>query len=364
MPAFRNIPTRRSQRLSLYEPRSYHGGSLRSRRRSFPFRLLILGILIDDHDWEQLDLAYPPSYEPQTNATSISLSSSISSSPLSSLSDELSSLHATPFVPSASHARRRKAGHIPRPPNAFMIFRSDLWRKRKVDPEVERDHRNISVIAGILWRKLPPEEQKPYQLRAIQEKQRHALANPGYKYSPVVRKEKSGKKKTRNDIRDDQDKCKELASLWMKDLEEHPQDNALANVKCELSSPNPSVVSTARPSSRTSVLSQTVSQSTTVPGTLSQSALKEQTSPPFAMEFVPTEEIPVLELSRTTEDDVVRFPIYVRDDLFLTHFNRMANLNNASTSTFSHPDSLPPTLSPTSGSNRRPGSLLNHICSR
>ncbi|KII94425.1 hypothetical protein PLICRDRAFT_60514, partial [Plicaturopsis crispa FD-325 SS-3] len=73
---------------------------------------------------------------------------------------------------------------IPRPPNAFMLYRSDFWAKQKVTTTVERDHRHISRIAGHCWNNLSDAERAPYKRRAEAEKVRHAREHPEYKYTP------------------------------------------------------------------------------------------------------------------------------------------------------------------------------------
>ena len=84
-----------------------------------------------------------------------------------------------------SHARRQPAGHIPRPRNAFILFRCDFVLQKKIPGHVENDHRNLSRIAGKIWRGMKKEQQKPWIDLALQEKERHAKMYPGYKYAPV-----------------------------------------------------------------------------------------------------------------------------------------------------------------------------------
>ena len=95
------------------------------------------------------------------------------------------------FVRRSSHSRKRDPGHIPRPPNAFMLFRSDFWAKEKNKLTVERDHRMISRIAGLEWNKLSEAQRAPYRNMAELAKERHAQVYPNYKYTPVFRKERS-----------------------------------------------------------------------------------------------------------------------------------------------------------------------------
>ncbi|KAK0210078.1 high mobility group box domain-containing protein, partial [Desarmillaria ectypa] len=72
---------------------------------------------------------------------------------------------------------------VPRPPNAFMLFRSDYWRENK-DTIHERDHREISRICGELWRALPPAEKQVYTVKASRAKEDHLAKYPDYKFAP------------------------------------------------------------------------------------------------------------------------------------------------------------------------------------
>ncbi|PFH54730.1 hypothetical protein AMATHDRAFT_106412, partial [Amanita thiersii Skay4041] len=74
---------------------------------------------------------------------------------------------------------------VTRPPNAFMLFRSDFWAKEKLKTEpIERDHRDISRIAALCWNNLDDEIRAIYQKKAEERKQIHRLQYPEYKYSP------------------------------------------------------------------------------------------------------------------------------------------------------------------------------------
>ncbi|OJA16605.1 hypothetical protein AZE42_09257 [Rhizopogon vesiculosus] len=103
-----------------------------------------------------------------------------------------------------SHARRQPAGHIPRPRNAFILFRCDFVLQKKIPGHVENDHRNLSRIAGKIWRGMKKEQQKPWIDLALQEKERHAKMYPGYKYAPV--QHASRQKKTKSDRLDKEER--------------------------------------------------------------------------------------------------------------------------------------------------------------
>ncbi|KAF7436550.1 hypothetical protein PC9H_003383 [Pleurotus ostreatus] len=84
-----------------------------------------------------------------------------------------------------SHARKQPPGHVPRPCNAFILFRCDFVRQKKIPASVERDHRNISRIAGKVWREMSETEKAPWTSMAEKEREKHSQAHPGYRYAPV-----------------------------------------------------------------------------------------------------------------------------------------------------------------------------------
>ena len=46
----------------------------------------------------------------------------------------------------AAHAKKKPENHIPRPPNAFMLFRSDFVKKGKVPSHIESNHGSLSFV--------------------------------------------------------------------------------------------------------------------------------------------------------------------------------------------------------------------------
>ena len=62
--------------------------------------------------------------------------------------DEDNDLDTPAFVPRPSHSRKRKEGHIPRPPNAFMLFRQNFVHQRHVPGSIETSHTSLSKIVG------------------------------------------------------------------------------------------------------------------------------------------------------------------------------------------------------------------------
>lgn len=133
----------------------------------------------------------------------------------------------TPAGQRSSHSRKKKPGHIPRPPNAFMIFRSHLWNKEKIKSSVERDHRQISRIAGNLWNSLSDAERAPYHDLAEDAKKEHARKYPQYKYSPIYRRDKPVKRKPKQDYTEKVLRCHEVAQLIQRGFEGDDLKNEL-----------------------------------------------------------------------------------------------------------------------------------------
>jgi len=105
-----------------------------------------------------------------------------------------------------SHSRKQPPGHVPRPRNAFIIFRCDFVHQKKLPESVEHDHRNISRIVGKIWREMSDAEKAPWFVKAEREKQEHIVMFPGYRYIPGAHsasKAGLGRKK-RADQRNDQ----------------------------------------------------------------------------------------------------------------------------------------------------------------
>ncbi|KAH7929373.1 hypothetical protein BV22DRAFT_965390, partial [Leucogyrophana mollusca] len=72
---------------------------------------------------------------------------------------------------------------IPRPPNAFIVFRSFVWHQVKLYG-TERDNRNVSRIAGGCWRTMDDLQKVPFIELAARKKIEHAKVYPNYKYTP------------------------------------------------------------------------------------------------------------------------------------------------------------------------------------
>lgn len=123
-----------------------------------------------------------------------------------------------------SHARKREDGHIPRPRNAFIIFRTEFVSKGVVPPSLEAHSQNLSRIAGGVWKGMSPAERLVWFDRAEEEKARHAEKYPGYQYHPtnayaLKNKRKVQKGRGEEELKATDAWCTEVAGLLAKGAE-------------------------------------------------------------------------------------------------------------------------------------------------
>ncbi|KAJ7021481.1 hypothetical protein C8F04DRAFT_268058 [Mycena alexandri] len=92
-----------------------------------------------------------------------------------------------PFSTKKSHARKRPLGHVPRPRNAFILFRCDYVRQKR-RTKTDFDQNDISRNVGHIWRNMTAEQQAPWVFMADAEHRKHAVLYPTYKYVPRNKK--------------------------------------------------------------------------------------------------------------------------------------------------------------------------------
>lgn len=148
--------------------------------------------------------------------------------------------------PKASHARKTAPGHIKRPPNAFILFRSHCCSSTpSEDPDDPpapsaaqiaelgiTDHRHISRITSHLWKSLPRAEKGYWERKALAKKAEHLRLHPDYKYKPVYRKKEEvrRKKKVEQEEMDEEKRgCEEVAKallnpLWVAESERENEE--------------------------------------------------------------------------------------------------------------------------------------------
>jgi len=185
-----------------------------------------------------------------------------------------------------------------------MIFRSEFWaREKKKEHPIERNHRNISRIVSHCWNSLRKEEKDRYQTLAEERKQLHLLQHPGYRYAPANIPKKVGKRKQKESKKGDkeeEEKCRKLAALFIDNLP---------------SSGSPEVPKRRTTTHQQSPHSHRRSSNIAFPGVPSSTGglvpsvqsefLQEEAVDTFLVEgFVPTEEIPDLDLSAVKDKEV------------------------------------------------------------
>ncbi|KAF9043731.1 hypothetical protein BDZ89DRAFT_214347 [Hymenopellis radicata] len=96
-----------------------------------------------------------------------------------------------------------REGHIPRPPNCFLLFRNDYVDKHRSRKDEAKE---VSQQAAEVWHCLTQEEKDFWVMRASEVKDEHASLYPNYKFQPKPRKHTSKKQNGRKGLRPDKKK--------------------------------------------------------------------------------------------------------------------------------------------------------------
>ncbi len=96
-----------------------------------------------------------------------------------SVAIDASSPHTSP--PRGRNAIRRDPAYVPRPRNAFMLFRID-FNARKQNQTGNLAQKDVSRLAGAYWRKLPETKKQIYKDMANREREIHKAKYPSYSY--------------------------------------------------------------------------------------------------------------------------------------------------------------------------------------
>ncbi|KAJ6519338.1 hypothetical protein C8R45DRAFT_18896 [Mycena sanguinolenta] len=264
--------------------------------------------------------------------------------------------HASPvhMVPRA-HSRRRSAHHIPRPPNSFICFRTYFCQLNNERAEGVRDHSILSQQAGKAWRALSPAEKKKFEDIAQQKRILHAQMYPHYTYSPAARTGGKGNlKKKQADDRDYEDYAPQpkrrksrararhlgLRIAVLDVVSEH--EDALSFVGSEDSLIPRSSAPSPEPS-----LSQSPVLSPNSPPSSSESPDPVLCTPTLAFpepirvlddEFVPTSDIPFLDLNAKVEDIQKVEDTLKVEDTKIQRFQRTPSLHHVGSQSFFKPD--------------------------
>ncbi|EXJ53687.1 uncharacterized protein A1O5_13042 [Cladophialophora psammophila CBS 110553] len=115
-----------------------------------------------------------------TGQTGMSRSLSRSTSSLSPVPARARSPKGSPVKPVRLPGKKSK---VPRPPNAFILYRVENHPKLK-DERPELTNNQISIVLGRRWRNESEQVRAHFKDLADKIKARHAAENPGYQYAP------------------------------------------------------------------------------------------------------------------------------------------------------------------------------------
>lgn len=114
-----------------------------------------------------------------------------------------------------THSKKRPNDHIPRPPNAFILFRSSFIKSQHVSTGVETNHSTLSKIIGLTWQNMPHDERQIWHAKAKKALEDHRRKWPQYAFRPSHTKAKGGseKRKVREVEPKDMKRCAKIAEL-------------------------------------------------------------------------------------------------------------------------------------------------------
>ncbi|KAG6856498.1 hypothetical protein H0H87_003877 [Tephrocybe sp. NHM501043] len=136
-------------------------------------------------------------------------------------------LDAPPRKP--PHSKKKPEDHIPRPPNAFILFRSSFIKSQHVSTEVETNHSTLSKIIGLTWKTLPNEERLLWHAKAKAALDEHKRKFPQYAFRPTQARHKGSteKRKVREVGPKDHKRCAKIAELLVEGKKGHELNEAI-----------------------------------------------------------------------------------------------------------------------------------------
>lgn len=131
--------------------------------------------------------AYQTQPSPELFSQSGSQPSSLNTTPASSFSGGSTSNYITSNLPNGNTEKctcKSNSNRIPRPRNAFILFRQKYHQSVLDEGNVIRTNPEVSRELGRRWRSLSSEEKEHWNNLAEEEKKNHAKKYPGYRYTP------------------------------------------------------------------------------------------------------------------------------------------------------------------------------------
>jgi len=101
-----------------------------------------------------------------------------------------------PDLSISSRSSSKAQTHIPRPRNAFIIFRSHYYMRAKAT-QTGINQNSLSCAAASAWKALSDDEKRPYRRQAEEEKLMHYRKHPNYVYTPINKAVKRAQRKAR-----------------------------------------------------------------------------------------------------------------------------------------------------------------------
>lgn len=127
-----------------------------------------------------------------------------------------------------AHSKKKPENHIPRPPNAFILFRSAFIKGQHVSTDVETNHSTLSKIIGLTWQNLPEDERQVWHGKAKAALDEHKRKFPQYAFRPLHSKGKgSDKRKVREVGPKDLKRCAKIAELLVEGKKGQELDAAI-----------------------------------------------------------------------------------------------------------------------------------------
>ncbi|KAL1698922.1 hypothetical protein EV121DRAFT_217303 [Schizophyllum commune] len=104
---------------------------------------------------------------------------------------------------SSQRTNNATKNRIPRPANAFILFRADFTKNHTLPDGIERSNGTLSKTASSEWKNLSPEGRGFWYRRADEAKIAHQAKYPEYKFRPVYRKRAERRSKEFVSVRND-----------------------------------------------------------------------------------------------------------------------------------------------------------------
>ncbi|KAG5643457.1 hypothetical protein DXG03_000889 [Asterophora parasitica] len=129
----------------------------------------------------------------------------------------------------SAHSKKKPDDHIPRPPNAFILFRSSFIKGNIVSNEVETNHSTLSKIIGMTWKNLPETERARWHAEAKWALKEHKRKFPQYAFRPNQARGKgsTAKRKVREVGPKDHKRCAKIAELLVEGKKGQELDQAI-----------------------------------------------------------------------------------------------------------------------------------------